>query len=211
MIDEIKKKTIIAAGLFVIIILALFYIRNSMTPKAGEDILLQNVKNMQKNIEGLKTGIDDIRDVEKGIMKKKIEEATKEQFQKDEAFLDEIIELKKQKTIAELKRDIERLSSGEKTDESMLPKDKREPAKSLQPVIRASDFMKVVSINIMKKHAWIFTGNIKKIVYEGDKIAGFTILEVKQDSIVVSKEGKEDEILRISTEDLPDNSKRRIR
>ena len=175
-----RKNIIILSILFFVIFTLLYFARNTLKPKE-DDILLKNVEVMRHNIEEVRSGIDDIRDVEKGLMKKKIEEATKEQFKEDEIFLNEIIDLKKEKMIAELRRDIESLSPAKK---EITPNIKGDT-----PEISASDIIKVFAINYLKKEAAIVVKDTNRIVKEGDNIAGYKLLEIKENYIIVQKEG----------------------
>ncbi|MBW1649067.1 MAG: hypothetical protein JRJ44_00050 [Deltaproteobacteria bacterium] len=184
-----RKDIIILSILLLVISTILYFARYALKPKE-DDILLKNVEAMQQNIEDVRSGIEDIRDIEKGLIKKKIEEATKEQFQEDEAFLSEIIDLKKKKMIAELRRDIESLSSANEPKKREPIKTKSKPLiKKVIPKTSASGFIRVFAINYLKKKAVIVVNNTNRVVKEGDNISGYTLLEVKENHIIVKKEG----------------------
>ena len=195
-----RKNIIILSILLLVIFTILYFVRYALKPKK-DDILLKNVEVMQQNIEEVRSGIEDIKDVEKGLIKKKIEEATKEQFQEDEAFLNEIIDLKKKKIIAELKRDIQNLSSANKSRARQPIEPKRNyPKKEVVPQRPASDFIRVFAINYLKKKAVIVVNNTNQVVKEGDNVSGYTLLEIKENHIIVKKEGMEPESIYLGYE-----------
>ncbi len=184
-----RENVIILSILLVVIFTILYFVHYALKPKE-DDILLKNVEAMQQNIEKVRSGIEDIRDVEKGLIKKKIEKATKEQFQEDEKFLNEIIELKKKKMIAELKRDIENLSLANKNKgQKPAGKKSKTVTKYVIPEKSASDFIKVFAINYLKEKAVIVVNNTNRVVKVRDNISGYTLLKVNENHIIVKKEG----------------------
>ncbi|MBW1616532.1 MAG: hypothetical protein JRJ49_08385 [Deltaproteobacteria bacterium] len=184
-----RKNLIILLISIVVIFTILYFVHYALKPKK-DDILLKNVEAMQQNIEKVRSGIEDIRDVEKGLIKKKIEKATKEQFQEDEEFLNEIIELKKKKMIAELKRDIENLSSASELKAQKLTGKKIRPViKKDTPATSASASIKVFAINYLKEKAVIVVNNTNRVVKKGDNIENYMLLEVNENHIIVKKDG----------------------
>lgn len=102
------------------------------------------------------------------------------EFADDDQFLNTVVELKKQKLLAELQYDIDRL------DDTPVTTVANNGASNVRPVAVAIEPMDVFAINYSAGSALVKVGDRLQSVYQGDEIGAYTVKKINSDSLLVS-------------------------
>lgn len=202
-----------------VIVVVVYLVNNLISFKNSDvDIVLQNIKNMRKDMDSMRAGIEKLPQNDQRGLRRKLDLQTENEFKEDEEFLDKAISLKKKKIIAQLNTDIakleeesERVSNKQERDDTSelgkvplqegkqlkMEEDKKEAVIKApeEDTIKASGVITILAVNHSAQSVILKTKDRMQTVRVGDKIAGFEIQKINENSVVVFNNKGEEEVL----------------
>ena len=192
-----NKQIILIVIALIFIIPSVMFIYNYFAEDPEKDVFLQNVENMQKDFQNIRSDIEGLHYIGKKNLKKNIEAETIDKFKEDDEFLEKIILLKKKKMLAQLEKDIAELKK-DTNNASSSPKpisaEERNRIRKKNKV-QASSVIKVSAINYVGKNAIVSSRGRIHTIHEGDKVDNFTVKKIAKDYILVGAKGASDQKL----------------
>ena len=151
--------------------------------------VLHNINAVQEDVERLHKKVDDLSRQYPGTSGRLDPELAK-QFEGDQAFLEEMVDLKKRRMLAELRQQIRRLEGeGEFGGVADTPE--------AEALARASDFS-VFAINYSGGSALLKAGGQVQTVEAGDSLGRFVVDGIEPDRVVLrDPELQQSKVLRL--------------